>query len=196
MVQLEAAKELVALAHVVPDTGVEVTMSNGRVLRFSNAGTRSGPAQLTPCALRMALVNCLDEPGELLRDIDRMELSGSLTDAGAGLYRRTRAEGEAHEGGDQWCFVTSLAPPAIAEVLDDCDLALPDQAMNARVTGDSQLHVSVVSVAANHPSFDAHAHEVAQWAFARCLVEELTRPSAGSWQGAPGSSDVARPGST
>jgi hypothetical protein len=169
-------------------------MRNGRVLSFSTAGTRCGPAPLTPCALRAALVGCLDEPAELLADIDRMELSGSLTDAGAGLYRRVAVEGGDHGGGAHWCFVTSLAPPAIAEVLDDCDLDLPDEAMNARISGDPQLHVSVVSVTANHPCFDQHAHEVAQWAFARCLVEELTRPASCSWD-TQGSSDVATPGS-
>lgn len=190
MVQLEAAKELVALAHVVPDTGVEVTMRNGRVLSFSTAGTRCGPAPLTPCALRAALVGCLDEPAELLADIDRMELSGSLSDAGGGLYR-----GVAADGGQQWCFVTTLSPHEIAEVLDGSDLDLPDETMNARVSGDPQLHVSVVSVSANHPSFDGEAREVALWGFARCLVEELIRPASCSRWSAHGSSDVARPGS-
>jgi hypothetical protein len=175
--KLDAAKELVALAHVVVDAGVDVVMRDGRVLAFSRDD--HGRPTHTPCALRVALVASLDAPGELLDDVTEMRLTGSLRDAGGGLYRRT-----SEDGTGSWCFVTSMAPTAIAELIDhgDLDLDLADDSMNARISGDQQLQVSVVSISANVATHEDRAQQVAQWCFASCLVEELTTPAALSWQ--------------
>ena len=178
--KLDAAKELVALAHVVVDAGVDVVMRDGRVLAFSRDD--HGRPTHTPCALRVALIASLDAPGELLDDVTEMRVTGSLRDAGGGLYRRT-----SEDGTGSWCFVTSMAPTAIAELIDhgdldgDLELDPADDSMNARISGDPQLQVSVVSISANVATHEEQAQQVAQWCFASCLVEELTTPAALSW---------------
>jgi hypothetical protein len=184
--KLDAAKELVALAHVVVDAGIDVVMRDERVLAFSRDD--DGRPTHTPCALRVALLASGDAHGELLDDVADMRLTGSLRDAGGGLYRRATDDGE-----QSWCFVTTLAPTAIAELIDhgDLDLDLADDAMNARISGDPELQVSVVSISANVATHEDQAQQVAQWCFASCLVEELTTPAAASWQVAAGSSGAA-----
>lgn len=175
--KLDAAKEVVALAHVVVDAGIDVVMRDGRVLAFSRDD--HGRPTHTPCALRVALLASLDAPGELLDDVTEMRVTGSLRDAGGGLYRRATDDGE-----QSWCFVTTLAPTAIADLIDHGDhgdLDLGDDSMNARISGDPQLQVSVVSISANVATHEEQAQQVAQWCFASCLVEELTTPAALSW---------------
>lgn len=185
--RMDAAKELVALAHVVDDAGIDVIMRDGRVLAFSRDADLGRPTH-TPCALRVALLASLDAPGELLDDVADMRLTGSIRDAGGGLYHH--AAGGAT---GPWRFVTSLAPTAIAELIDGCELDLPDDTMNARISGDPQLQVSVVSISANLATHVGQAQQVAQWCFAACLVEELTLPAAASWQATATNSGVTSP---
>lgn len=175
MVSLNSAREAVALAHVVPGSELTVTMSSGRVLHFRSDRPSEGLHLLSPCTIRMVLVCSQQSPRDVLADVSEIALGGCLRHDEAGLFSRPGFDGT------EWWFATSMAPDRVGEIVESCDVDLPDEAMNARVCGDSQLGMSAVSIRANHPAFEDHSRDIARWCLVQCMVAEITEPAAVGW---------------
>lgn len=175
MVTSALIEQSIALAHTVPDAELLLTLAGGRQLRLRSDSVGDARPRYTPCTLRALLLQSRSAGRELSSDIRAISLAGSLRDVGGGIHARS-----APEGTELW-FATRLAPDAVARVLRQCSPEPPDGAIGARIAGDRQLAVSTVAIRATHPAYDELAEDVAQWAFAVCVVDEVAEPVSEGW---------------
>jgi hypothetical protein len=167
---IEQLRLAVALAHSVPGVVLDLRCSNGEHVAVA-AGLLG--TQLTPCELRCALL-APPEPGlpRLVDAITSVEVAGGVDHLGLGLYAR----GPAGIGSERW-FVTTLSHPRIAELLSQAPADLPHASCAVRLAPDRALGVTAVGVTATAGAGTGALDEVAYWALAACLVDELIDPS-------------------
>lgn len=203
MVCTSVAKQLITLAHVIEDVGLKVTMTVGGVPSPqggarepipTETSTWTDPALVDPCAMRMVLMS-LRSRGDRLDDVVALELDGPIIDTGGGLFLHTptchRRNHDADENdgvsvdsappGQHWWFATTLAPRLVLDVLQACESGPEQDAVNARLSIDSELQTCAVSIFANTDGFEAEVERVAQWCFRQCVVDELITPTATAW---------------
>ncbi len=160
-------REAAVLAHTVPGTELLLVTDRGE-LRVG----RSPHHDLTPCELRQVVLAATD-PGapECFRSVRSVAVSGALRDIGGGMYELWPPDGSTVQ---RW-FATSLHPGDIVELVEGCDLDVPDDAMDAGVATDAPLGISAVRVAASAPEHEGRLDEVSRWFLERCVVEELVQ---------------------
>ncbi len=160
-------REAIALVHTVAGAELRLVTERGELL------VGRGPdCELSPCELRQAFL-AASAPGapDCFRAVHDLEIGGSLRDLGGGMYGLWPSDGSpAH----RW-FATTLHPGDIVELVEGCDLDVPDDAMNAGVATDTPLGVSAVDVSPSKAHFADRLDEVARWFLDRCVVEELVQ---------------------
>ena len=161
---------MAALAHTVRGVTLELESHQGDTLVIAHHRL---DAHLTPCQLRSIIVHeqahgvC-----RLLRSVVAVRIVVGLEDIGGGLHRRLGDEGE-----ERW-FTTTLSHDAVCELFSECPVELPEGAMRVIARPDSDLGVTVVEVAANHPAYEGELDVVATWALAAAMVDELIASAA------------------
>jgi hypothetical protein len=164
-------RQTIVLAHVAD--GAELRMRTG-------AGTelvvsRHPAADLTPCQVRAALLAAA-LPGNVdcFALVEQLELGGSLTDLGGGVFFSSR--GPAPE---RW-FATCLPPDDVAAMAAANDLGLPADAVTCAVLADPEVAVSAVRIRAGAPGHEDRLDDAARWLHGACVVEELLREALGA----------------
>lgn len=157
-------REAISLAHTVPGAELRLLTERGELL----VG-RHPEHDLSPCELRQAfLVGTTPNGRDCFRSIREAELGGSLHDLGGGMYETWPADGPV----ERW-FATTLHPKDIVDVVEGCELDVPDDAVNAGVATDAPLGISAVRVTPSELEHQDRVDEVARWFLAQCVVEEL-----------------------
>jgi hypothetical protein len=166
MDSFEQLRIAAATAHCIPGVALELRCATGDPFTVAY---RRLDARLDPCQLRRALLAPVAGGAPRFADvIVSVSIGGGVDDLGAGVLRRV------DEGAEQRWFATTLDAHAATAVLGRADTGLVDGAVGARLLPDSELGVTVVCLTAQHPSAVTRLDEVAAWAVAGCLVEELS----------------------
>jgi hypothetical protein len=122
-------------------------------------------ATLDPCAFRTLVLTALRGCAVPFLDVEQIAFVGGLREIGGGVFE--------HHGldGPERLIATWLPPASVEALLRDAPPEAGDD-VEVRVTGDPELGVTVVTLAAAAAQplrLDALAH----WVAGVCLVEEL-----------------------
>jgi len=107
---------------------------------------------------------------------DGVVFVGSLVPCGGNTFRRTGPRGEERR------LAACLPAAQVRSILDASPFDLPDDAVHADLKCDEDLGVTVVNFTAPHRAFQRQLDEIARWAAAACLVEELVASPGGAWR--------------
>ena len=166
--ELDRVRLAAALAHTVSDAVLTLTYADGTILAVS-----FGPAaDLDPCALRSLVTSAISSTAEpWTAALVSIDLAGSLSPVGGGVYRRRGEQGR------ECLFATTLCPYAVQRALAECEVPIPSDRIDVSVRCDAALGVSVGVVRV--PECDvAYLEDIAVRAQAACLVEELVTTGA------------------
>ena len=97
-----------------------------------------------------------------------VEVVAGLLDIGGGLYQRRGPDGE-----DERWFATFVPERRTAELFARCPVDLPDASVRAMLKPDLELRVMAVQLWCADRQLGTGLDEVASWAVAACMVEEL-----------------------
>jgi hypothetical protein len=159
---IDRLREAACLSHTVPGTTLRLLMGADRNLLVSR---HCLGADLDPCQFRAAMLTRAGE--HLAATVTRVELVAGLVDLGGGIYARTVE----HRLDERW-FVTALHHGHVVEVMRGCTIEDPDaDHLEVVVTPDLELGLCAVRLAA--PQRNDVLDEVALWAMAACLADEL-----------------------
>jgi hypothetical protein len=166
---MDSAERLVvaaSLAHAAPGVVLRVQRCDGRLLTVAR---HCIGADLDPCQLRTALLaQPRTEPRRVLGGVVAVEVGGSVVDIGGGLYQRRSAA-----GADERWFATFVPERRVAELFAQCPVDVPDASVRAVLKPDAELGVMAVQLWCAEQHLGTGLDEVASWAVAACMVEEL-----------------------
>ena len=146
------------LAHSVPGVTLELHCRTGERLVVAD---RRLDAHLTTCQLRAAL---LSTP-RLADVVHAVSVRCGLHELGGRVYR---------SGEERW-LVTYLPVDVLFGLFTTNPLDLPDEAIAVSLRPDLDLGATAVRITAADPDHACRLDEVALWATAACVVEELVR---------------------
>lgn len=139
--------------------------SSGELLTVS----RSSAADLDPCHFRrVVMASTIPGGADLSAYVSVAGIRGSLVERGAGSYATSPC--------DRW-FATSLGPDTTSAVLNDVASHAACDDLEAALSVDSHLGVTVVHLVTHDPGAETGLDTASHQAIAACLVEELIRRS-------------------
>ncbi|MFK8025513.1 MAG: hypothetical protein AB8G26_16260 [Ilumatobacter sp.] len=155
-----------AIGHTVPGAELQVRSRSGESLTVH----RHPAADVDPCVFRrMVVASCRPGQPDITRHIASIDVGGTLTDLGGGLFASHIEQRE-----QRW-LATLVPPERVAELLDDVGVGgVPSEAMQACLKPDGALGVTVVVITANDANYLEFLDEVAMSVAAACFVEEVS----------------------
>jgi hypothetical protein len=155
-----------ALSHSAPDGDLELCGAGRRwLVSFRRPG-----ATIDPCGFRRLVLATVRGCRVGLLPVEHLRFVGGLREIGGGVYESSGLDGP------QRRIATFLGAGAVEGTLREA----PDDggSIIARVGGDRELGVSVVTLSTAHQGVDLLLDAVAQSVAAACMVEELIAPVA------------------
>ena len=155
-----------SLAHAVPGVALHLRRADGAVVTVARHRL---DADLDPCQLRTLLLSPpRSDRCRLLDSVVAVDVVAGLVDIGGGLYQRCGPGGE-----DERWFATFVPERRATELFSGCPVERPDGAVRAVLEPDVELGVMVVQLWSADAALGTGLDEVASWAVATCMVEEL-----------------------
>lgn len=162
-VEIDHLRFAAALAHSCVDGELELVGAGRRwIVSFHRRC-----ATVDPCGFRQLVLATARGCRVGLLPIDHLRFVGGLTDIGGGVYE------SCGDRGPQRRIATVLPPGQVEAILRD---APQEGALEAHVSGDLELGVTVLTLSASHPAVGLRIATVAQALAASCMVEELIAP--------------------
>lgn len=165
MTPLERLRLATALTHTAAGAEMRLSTDHDETVIVSHHPA----ADIDPCAMRrvVAASSCPGNVDHSERIAD-IEVGGSLTDFGGGVFGS-----QLHDGEQRW-IASLLVPDVVSRILDEVGSGtVPADAMKATVKPDAGLGVTVFIISSNNATYDHAIDEVAAQAAAACFVEEL-----------------------
>lgn len=165
MTPLERLRLSVAVGHAVYGAELRLTTDRGDVITVSSHSA----AQLDHCSLRrlVAASTCPGRP-DVSDHIVAIELTGSLSDAGGGVYRVVR------QGHEQRWIPSLLHPNRLGELLTALQIdGVDNDELHATLKPDELLGVTII-VLTTAERFVDRLDEAAEYWAASIAVDELS----------------------
>lgn len=162
---METLRRASALAHVVDGAVLRLLAPDGAELVVG----RHPAADVGPCEWRRLMALPCAGPMAAYRDgMELIDVAGTVSDLGGGLFRSGEAAGETH-----W-FATGVCGAMAGQALRDTPLdEISSEHVTATIRSDAELAVSIVGMRFDPEVRADRQEELVRSAYAGCLIAEL-----------------------